>query len=614
MRLRQHRAVLVRRVGVANALVQGVLVLVAAGYWMVQVAEGSRYRELAENNRLRKLAIEAQRGLIRDRHGRPLVENVPSYSLQVDRSRSRDLEDSLGFAAGILGRTPEELAGVLADHRRLPSFQPVPLARDLSLAQVARFGVAQYEHPEFEITIEHKRLYRHAHQTAHVLGYMGEVNDAELVRLGDGYRSGDMVGKKGLEGLYERLLRGDRGERVVVVDSRGRLIEEYDRAPASPGRELNLTLDLDLQQAAVRQLEGKVGAIVALDPRRGELLALASSPSFNPNLFARGLRSAEWRELVGNPDHPLQNRAVQNSYPPGSVFKIVMALAGLDRGVLDPETTTAYCRGYSVIYDNRYRCWKAGGHGRVDLRTSLQQSCNVFYHQLGQKLDVDTIAEYGRRLGLGRRTGIDLDGEKAGLLPDTRWSLERRGAPWYPGETISVSTGQGPLLVTPLQMAVMVAAVANGGTRVSPHLLQREGTVPGTPVGLPAEHLETVREALWSVVNDPKGTGRSARVEGLDVAGKTGTAQVVAQETRTDNEDLPPEYRDHAWFASFAPVDDPRLVVVVLVEHGGAGSKAAAPLARALYLEYFGDALEQRRRQLADRAEGAPEGAVGGAP
>lgn len=597
MKIRQHRGDLVRRVSRLNGATQVVLILVAAGYWSVQIAEGSFYRQLADNNRLRQLTIEAPRGQILDRHDRPLVENAPSYSLLLDRSLSRDLEGSLDFAASILERPRPALDQVVEEHRKTPIFQPVRIAEGLSLGQLARFQVELLEHPEFSIEVEHLRLYRHAHQTAHVLGYLGEVTHADLTHSDSPYRSGDLVGKKGLEGLYEEHLRGETGERVVVVDSRGQLIEEYKRLPASSGRDLKLTLDLDLQQTAAELLEGRVGAIVALDPRQGEVLAMVSAPSFNPNRFARRLRRDEWRELLDHPHHPLQNRAVQNTYPPGSVFKIVMALAGLERGLIDPVGTTAYCRGYSKIYNNRYRCWKASGHGTVNLRAAIKGSCNVYFHQLGQKLGIDQIATYSRMFGLGRKTGIDLGGEKAGLVPDSRWSLEARGAPWYPGETISVATGQGPILLSPLQVAVVMATVANGGHIVRPHLVRTNGSPAGPrqpPLELAAEHLALVSDALWSVVNEPGGTGRAAAISGLDIAGKTGTAQVIAQEEQIDNENLAPENRDHAWFASFAPAHDPRLVVVVFVEHGGAGSKAAAPLARTLYDEFLQAYLSHR--------------------
>jgi len=587
MKLGQHRKVLVRRVRVLSTAAQVALLVVATAYWSVQVAQGSYFRELADNNRLRKVLIEAPRGLIRDRQGRPLVENAPSYSLSIDRSRSSNLEDSLNFAAKTLGEDPGELEKILEGFQRVPQFKRILLADRLSLAEVARFSVETLEHPEFEIEVKQVRLYRHAYQTAHLLGYLGEVTEANLAAAASPYRPGDLVGKKGIEERYESHLRGERGEQVVVVDSRGRTIKEDRTSPAGAGKDLKLTLDLDLQQEAALQLEGKVGTIVVLDPRQGEILAMVSSPSFDPNRFAHGLRSEDWRALVENPHHPLQNRAVQNVYPPGSVFKIVMALAGLDLGLVDADTTRVWCKGHSKIYNNVYRCWKAGGHGVVDLRRSLEGSCNVFYHQIGQKMGIDKVAEYARRFGLGRRTGVDLGGEKAGLVPSQSWSEKVRGGPWYPGETISVATGQGPILVTPLQVAVMMAAIANGGFVVTPHFVRDEEGEPPRPIGFAREHLEAVREGLRAVVQGTRGTAVRARVKGLELAGKTGTAQVISQKQRTKNEDLPEQFRDHAWFASFAPFEDPRLVVVVFIEHGGAGSSSAAPLAKALYEKFL---------------------------
>lgn len=588
MNIRQHRKDLVRRVAGLHGVAQLGLMVIAVTYFYVQVAEGGHYRSLADNNRIRRLSIEAPRGLIRDRHGTPLAENVPSYSLFIDRSRVDDLDRSVDFAASVLGVPSGDLSTLLDSYRSVPAFQPVRLAERLSLAEVTHFGVENLEFPEFEIVVEHQRLYRHAHRTAHLLGYLGEVSQEDLEEPDRDYRPGDLVGKKGIEGRYEDVLRGDRGEQIVVVDHRGRLVEELERVPAKKGRDLVLTLDLDLQQAAARELEGKVGAVVALDPRDGEVRALVSTPAFDPNRFARRLKPDEWRQMLQNPNHPLQNRTLQNTYPPGSVFKIVMALAGLEEGLIDPQKTSAYCPGYSKIYGNRYRCWRAGGHGRIHLRGSLKHSCNVFYHQLGQKIDIDTIARWAGRFGLGEPTGIDLDGERQGLIPSSGWSLEARGSRWFPGETISVATGQGPILVTPIQIARLMAAVANGGVLVRPQLVRGTGTAPAPrTLGIDPQNLDLVREALWSVVNEEEGTGRAAALAGHAVAGKTGTAQVVTQEVRTHNEELPPELRDHAWFASFAPFEDPRLVVVVFVEHGGAGSRAAAPIAKTIYKEFF---------------------------
>jgi penicillin-binding protein 2 len=589
MKVGEHREDLVQRVRFLRGALAVLLVGVATSFWFVQLVRGDYYRGLAENNRLRKLPVRAPRGLIYDRQGRPLVENVPSYNLLLDRSRSRDVKASLVYAAGVLDRPAAALDDVLARYRETPSFAPVLVAENLTLAQVARFGVESLEYPEFEVAVEHQRLYRHADQTAPVLGYLGEVTLDELQRGQGAYQSGELIGKKGVEQAYDERLRGRQGERVVVVDSRGRLLEESLGTAAKPGESLTLTLDLDVQQTAERALGDEVGAVVALDPHSGEIVALASSPSFNPNLFARRLQPEDWQAILTNPFHPLQNRALQNTYSPGSIFKIVVALAGLGEGIVGPEDGV-FCRGVASFYNHSFRCHERGGHGWVNLRSALRESCDIYFYTLGQKLGVDTIARYARLLGLGRETGIDLAGEKAGLVPDTEWSAKVRRHPWYGGETISVAIGQGPLLTTPLQIAVMMAAVANGGELVTPHLLRGASTPPPRRAPLTAAQLQPVREALWAVVNET-GTGTRARMEGLDVAGKTSTVQVVAQKTWTRSEDLPFEQRDHGWFASFAPYQSPQLVVVVFIEHGGHGSTAAAPVAREVYEAYFRDHL-----------------------
>jgi len=324
--------------------------------------------------------------------------------------------------------------------------------------------------------------------------------------------------------------------------------------------------------------------VVALDPRTGGVLTMASSPSYDPNIFTRRLAREEWEGILKAPHDPLQNRTLQNTYSPGSVFKIVIAMAGLGEREITPEDTVV-CGGATRIYNHQFRCWKRQGHGRVNLRQAIRDSCDVYFYHLGQRLGIDRIARYARMFGLGSLTGIEIGGEKAGLVPDETWSLASRGTPWYPGETISVAIGQGPLLVTPVQIASMMAIVANGGMRVKPHLVA--GEVERLPTGLDPEDLVIVREALSAVVND-NGTGSASRMPDLEVAGKTATVQVVEQVTWLDSDELPYERRDHAWFASFAPLDDPQLVVVVFVEHGGHGSQAAAPLAKLVYETYFG--------------------------
>ncbi|HEV8582295.1 MAG TPA: penicillin-binding protein 2 [Thermoanaerobaculia bacterium] len=588
--VREHRDDLIGRVRVLTAVATGLLVAIATGFWFVQLVQGDYYRELAENNRLRKLPIKAPRGLIYDRKGRLLVENVPSYNLMLDRSRAEHLDRSLAFAAEVLELPLDELQALMETYRPIPEFKPVLLAENLTLSQVARFGVESLEYPEFEVEVQHLRLYRHRQQTAHLLGYLGEATEEEIAASRGAYQPGDLVGKKGIEQTYDAILRGADGERVVVVDSRGELLREYGSNPAVPGRNLKLSIDLDLQQEAARWLDGpeKVGAVIAMDPRNGEILALVSSPSYNPNIFARRLQRADWQALVDDPNHPLQNRAIQNTYSPGSTFKIVMETAGLTEAVFN-EHTAVGCSGAKSFYGRPFRCWRVGGHGMVNAHSALKLSCDVYFYTLGQKMGIERIARYARLFGLGSPTGIDLSGEKRGLVPDPDWSLAARKHPWYPGETISVSIGQGPVLLTPLQMAEMTALVANGGYRVIPHLVKDARMPPPKRVALDDEALRAVRGGMWAVVNEPGGTAYgSARLPGVEIAGKSGTVQVIAYAQRIRPESMPFKYRDHAWFTSFAPAENPELVVTVFAEHGGGGSRVAAPIAQAVYAKYFG--------------------------
>ncbi len=584
--VRAHRQELVGRVRLLSVAVATLLGLIAGGFWFVQIVRGGHYAELSENNRLRRLAVRAPRGLIYDRHGNTLVENIPSYSLLLDRSRSGDVPGSLAFAAAVLERPVERLAEELDRAHAVPDFEPVPVARNLTLAQVARLSAAGFEHPELEIEVAPLRFYRHGRQTAHVLGYIGQVSEADLEAAAGGLRSGDRVGKDGIEQTYDAELRGDDGERVVVVDSRGRTLEEHRREAAEPGRRLRLTLDLGLQQTAERLLRDRVGAVVALDPTDGAVRAMVSSPSYDPNAFARGLEPQQWQELLANPDDPLQNRALDNAYSPGSVFKIVMAAAGLAEKTIDPGSRV-FCTGGTTIYGHRFACGRRGGHGWVDLRQALERSCNVYFYHLGQNLGIERVARWSRAFGLGSPTGVDLAGEKAGLVPDPEWSRRARNHPWYPGETISVAIGQGPLLVTPIQLARMVAAVANGGRLVTPHLVERGRTAAPEALPIGDALLVPVREGLTMVVNSAQGTAHwSAHSDVVEIAGKTGTVQVVGRESYAGGK-RPDEYENHAWFVSFAPAGRPELVVVVFVEHGASGSGGAAPIARALYEEYF---------------------------
>ena len=568
------------RLGLAVLLA---LVTIGLGYWYHQILRAERYERLAENNRLRREPITAPRGIIEDMRGRLLVENIPSYSLHLDRTLMDDLDQSLEFASAMTGTTVPELREIFEQQKDRSQFQPVLIAEDLDLVRVARFESMALEHPEYRVSVEQRRLYRHGEQTGHLLGYLGEATGEDLERAPAQIRAGDLVGREGIEESYDDRLRGFDGLRELVVDSRGREIDQLGRRPVTPGQRLRLTIDLDLQQEAQELMSGSVGSIVAIDPRSGAVRVMLSAPGYDPNLFTRRLRSDAWRELVSNPHRVLQNRSIHNTYPPGSTFKIPLAMAVLTERAVDP-TEKVYCSGSKKYYDRARRCWKRGGHGWMDLRSAIQFSCDVYFYDQGQKLGVDKIAHYARLFGLGSKTGVDLSGERSGLVPDVRWSQESRGSPWYPGETISVAIGQGPLLSTPLQIAVLTAMVANGGYRVTPHLVSGHGVAP-RKVEIDAAALAIVRDALWAVVNE-RGSGASARLADFEVAGKTGTAQVVEQKTWTDSDQLPEKLRDHAWFTSYGPYDDPELVVVVFVENGGHGSRAAAPMAKAIYERY----------------------------
>ncbi len=588
--VREHKEDLLQRLPRLQLVLFGLFLLIAARFWFVQVVSGDYYLELAENNRVRELPLKAPRGLIYGRQGRLLAENVPSYNLKLDPSRSQDLEKALSFAEHCLNQPATELRQALDEGGGAGSFRPILIAEALSLSEVAAIEAAALEFPEFAIEVGHLRLYRNGPITAHTLGYLGEVNERELASEVNLLKPGDLIGRKGVELAFDDRLRGVDGQRAVIVDSRGRFKEEYGRDPAQSGQSLNLGLDLELQQEAARYLEGKAGAAVALDPATGEIRAMVSAPSYNPNIFSRRLDRDAWRNLIEAPEDPLQNRVIQNTYSPGSVFKIVMAAAGLSEGVTDPKQTV-WCGGSTRIYNRRWRCWKQAGHGHISLHRAIKESCDVYFYHLGQELGIERIAKYSRQLGLGRPTGIDLLGEREGLVPDPEWSARRRGTPWYPGETISVAIGQGPILVTPLQIASLMAAVANSGYQVRPQVVESP-SVEKEQLTVEPWVFERIGAALWSVVNDQRGTGSAARVPGIDVAGKTGTVQVVQQKTWIKSEDLPYEQRDHGWFASYATAGDKQLVVVVLVEHGGHGSTSAAPLAKRLYEIYFRDYLD----------------------
>ena len=560
----------------------------------LQLIEGQEYRRLSEINSIRLQSIDAPRGLILDRNGILLVDNRPAFDLKIVLKDARPVDKTIAKLARYTGLDRQELLARIAAAQGRSAIKPILLKSDIGRDAMAAVEVHGWDLPGIVVQVSPKRHYLRKKFAAHVLGYMGEINSAELKK--ERYRDlrpGDYIGKFGLEKTYETILRGKRGGRQVEVNASGQVVRVLKTVPAQPGNNLLLTIDHGLQSLAESLMEGKAGAVVALDPRNGQVLAMASSPAFDQNAFIRGMSRRQWSELVNNPDHPLENKAIQAEYPPASTFKIVTAIAGLEEGIID-ETSTVHCPGYYRFGNRTYRCWRHAGHGEMDVVQALTQSCDVFFYHLGQQLGVDRIAEYARRLGLGKVSGIELDHESRGLVPTEAWKLRRFGQAWQKGETLSVAIGQGFDLVTPLQMAVLIAAVGNGGRLYRPLLVNEVRSAEGTlvrrnraevvgTIDISAKTLELVHEGLWAVVNHPRGTAYASRLKWVQFAGKTGTAQVVGRADEGPGKgELSDQYKPHAWFVAYAPVNDPVIAVAVLVEHGEHGSSAAAPIAKQL--------------------------------
>ncbi|MFQ5668938.1 MAG: penicillin-binding protein 2 [Acidobacteriota bacterium] len=561
--------------------------------WFYQVLHGDDFRVQAANNTLRTLEVPATRGDILDRNGHVLVGNRLSFDVLLNRTCPADPDPLIEFLSETLSLDPATIRERLTVPGQMPQGERV-IAEDVSMAQAVAIESRRLEWPELAIAVRSRRFYPEGSLAAHVLGYVGEISGAEIRsgRFQDDLRAGDIIGKTGIERFFEGDLQGHKGYKHVLVNSRGRVVDELgvDRVPRR-GRDISLTLDLDLQEALRESLRGRVGAGIFLDPRSGEILAMSSSPAFEPNLFARRFPPDEWKALISDPLKPLQNRSTLSHYSPGSTFKLVVAAAALEEKVITPSTTI-FCPGYADLYGHRFRCHKREGHGAMDLKEAIVHSCNVYFYNLGKLLGIERIAAYARRLGLGTRTGIDLVSEDEGLIPTPRWKRETRGQPWYPGETISVSIGQGPLSVTPLQMASVAAALAHGGRPVRPHLLRETARKdPGQAVaaartGFSAATLRTLRSAMIEVVR--RGTGTGVQLPGIQVAAKTGTAQFSSRSAGMDADHLPYAIRDHAWLIGYAPAETPRIAFAVFVEHGGHGGTAAAPVVRRVLARFFG--------------------------
>jgi penicillin-binding protein 2 len=577
-----------RRVGVAQVVVALPLALLVVYFWHLQVVRGRYFRELSENNRIRAIPIPAPRGPLFDRNGRILAENRSSFNVVLTTERRDDLRQALARIATLITFDPAEVEERL--NKRGPRFRSLVVKSDATEEDVASVEARRFERPEASVEVVPLRSYPLGIGASHVLGHVGEVTDKQTEQEAfAGIEAGTVVGQTGLELQYNRELMGKDGLRRIIVNSRGVEVTEAERVAPVDGPSSMLTIDLDLQKAFEEAMAGQSGSVIALDPETGDILAYLSLPGYDPNAFSAGINPAEWGALMRDPEKPLINRVIQGQYPPGSAFKIINALAALQEGVITPATRF-HCPGYLAVYGTIFRCHKAAGHGLVDVHKALALSCNVFFYQAGVKLEIARLAAWAKRLGLGSPTGIDLPHEASGLMPSPEWKMRVLKAPWYGGETVSVAIGQGQVSVTPLQMARLAAVIANGGRLVQPHLVKSVGGVPvpwepPRDIGLKPETIRIVREGMRSVVAE--GTGWRARIPGMEIAGKTGSAQVVAH-ARLAKDPKSAKLMPHGWFICFAPADKPRIAMAVLVEHGGSGGEAAAPVAHEILARYFG--------------------------
>jgi penicillin-binding protein 2 len=564
-------------------------------FWKLQILDFQVFWQKSEANRIREIVVPPQRGLIRDRNGVVLAKNIASFRASLIRENCRDYEESCARISKLLDLEPEVLKERVDKYKAHPLFLPIVIKDNLTYEEVSRIKARQYELPELIVQSEPKRNYPFGTLASHVIGYLQEISPAEMEM--DRYktrRMGDLIGKTGLEKQYDDRLVGMDGKILEIVDSIGREIGEVSKVDPIRGNEIHLTLDFDLQKKAEEILAGREGAIVVMKPDTGEILAMASYPNFDPNKFINRFTPEEWVDLINSPEYPLQNRSIRGLYSPGSLFKPCMLLAGLDQGVVN-DSTAYTCRGSAIIYGHPFACWKAEGHGPVNLYSAIQHSCNIYFYQMGKRLGIEQIAHYARTFGLGSPTHIDLPGEKTGLVPDPVWKKRVRDEPWYPGETISVSIGQGPLLVTPLQIAVLTSQIANRGVRVTPYLylkevqegedITRRQEITNIRSSIPEVYFEKVVQGMWQSVND-RGTAVLARIRDFDVCGKTGSAQVVSTATAEKLAKQEREIKTHSWFSGFAPKTKPEIVVSIIVEYGGGGGATAAPSARELFALY----------------------------
>ncbi len=596
-----NRRGLTIRLGVLQYVIAVAFAALAVGFWVFQIAQHDKFLEMAENNRLRKLPLPAPRGVIMDREGRVLVDNQNTFNIALVREQTKNVSDVLHTLADATGVNEAQLRDTVNRRRRDPTFRPIVLIENATREQVIAVWTRHLELPGIIYQEVPSRRYPSNDTAAHLFGYVGEVSDAQLQHADyDGIDPGTIVGQAGVEQAYNKVLMGTEGNKTVVVNSLGREIQELKKDDPIEGHRVELTIDNDIQKAVDDGISasGFNGAAVILDPSNGDVLAFTSHPAYDPNAFAAGIDRNTWAALNSDPLKPLQDRALQGRYSPGSTFKMAVALAGLEEGVITPDFKV-HCSGSATFYGRPFACWakKKGGHGTIDLRHAIEQSCDVYFYTVANMVGIDKINKWATLLGLGVKSGIDLPNELVGLVPSTQWKQEKMHEKWYAGETISVGIGQGQVSVTPISMAVYMATLANGGTRVTPHLLKAVDEGGGwKPVPSPAaqsqvtidpDKLQAIRDGLWMVVN-AAGTGGTARIQGHDVSGKTGSAQVISNQGRiaAQRAGKGGDLRDNGWFVFFAPRDHPTIAGVVFLEHGIHGGNAAR-VAHHILATYF---------------------------
>ncbi len=568
-------------------VIVGMIGLLLIGFWKLQVIDSDKYSQWADRNRIRSIPVIAPRGRMLDRDGRVLVDNYPSFSVLLLRDDPALVMKDLPLIADGLGVPINDLADQLDSARELPKFQPIVIKPEATPADVAFIESHRSDIPLLEMLMVHRRRYLPNGFMAHTSGYVGEVSEKQIEDSNSKLRPGDFVGKSGLERQYNDMLQGTDGMRRVIVNSVGKEVDRLPTQEAIPGKQIQLTIDYDLQQVAEQSLGPRDGAVVALDPRSGEVLAMVSHPAANPNDFAVRISNKEWKDLNDDPDKPMLNRAIQAQLAPGSVFKIIMATAMLEDKV-PPENFTTFCPGYATFYGRQFKCWVYGksSHGTVDLHTAITKSCDIFFYNVGQRLGIDRISYYASHLGLGHRTGIDLPSEEPGLVPSEEWAQRVYHRKWYAGETISVAIGQGAVTATPLQLAKVIGGIAMGGIYKQPHLLKDAQNVGEERFPISEPTIEKVTDGMYGVVNEAGGTAGALKLTGIEFSGKSGTAQIINYDLRT-RLGKSKEFKDNSWFVGYAPRRTPEIVVSVLVQAGGHGSEAAGPVVRDVIKAYY---------------------------